>query len=446
MKSVKAMLAIAFMAMLVQSPAANAASPYDEVVNTIDMLRISDGNGGSADISRNWRLLLAECQPSASESLESVIENGGSWLVIQEDGDEGDAYIRWTSEESIYTSFFMNKSEYPSWGTSPGVFSVARINWYKSDGRISCEYYPTVENSKNNALISSPYSSQLALYFSNYSNSYPEGYEGITIPGQPPAAKYVAMGDSYSSGQGNPPFEVGTDTSEGYGENKCHRSLEAYPRLLDEDSELELGLMYFVACAGATTSSLSVVLENEPSQMSALSGETEVVTLTIGGNDIGFVPYVKSCVGVNVCGYGTTPYETIMGHISDPEFEENLIATYSKILEKAPSAQLYVADYPYLTAENAGMCGVFDFSGGRDVQVALNNVIAEAVESVYQENESIHLVDTNYEGSPFEGKYYCNGGESDFHGYDIEHQEYSFHPNVSGHEDYASVIADSLNP
>lgn len=337
MRLVKGILAIVFIAMLVQSPAANAASSYDGVVNTIDTLQISDVNGGSADISHNWRSVLADCKPSASSSLESVIENGGSWLVIQEDGDEGDSYIRWTSDESVYTSFFMNQSNYPSWGTSPGVFSVARINWYASNGNAGCEYYSAFEDNQNRALISSPYSSQLALYASTYPNSYPEEYEGATIPDQPPAAKYVAMGDSFSSGEGNPPFEVGSDVSEGSGKNQCHRSPEAYPRLLDEDSEL--GLMHFVACSGATTANAlhggsSNGSWTDPPQVDALSEDTEAVTITIGGNDVGFGEFAESCVLSN-CDTSSPIYEGVVENINVKL--ENLWETYYSIAVAAPT-------------------------------------------------------------------------------------------------------------
>ena len=78
--------------------------------------------------------------------------------------------------------------------------------------------------------------------------NYPTGYDGVTATTQSPPAKSVFMGDSFSSGEGVSPFEIGTDAG---GVNECHRSPLAYPRLLQGD--LDLGLTAFVACSGATT-------------------------------------------------------------------------------------------------------------------------------------------------------------------------------------------------
>ncbi len=280
-------------------------------------------------------------------------------------------------------------------------------------------------------------------FMKNFDLAYPSGYEGELIPSDPPPAQYVAMGDSFSSGEGNPQFEAGTDESD---VNECHRSPKAWPRLLQFD--LDLGSTAFVACSGATTTNVlnGGQLGDEPAQVDALSSDTNVATITIGGNDVGFREYIEGCVGVDVCGFGTTPYSTIMSTINSQGFHEDLVDTYEEILEEAPNAELYVLDYPYLTADNAGMCGIFDFSGGRDVQIALNSVIANAVADVYQEDENIHLVTTNYGGSPFEGMYFCNGGTSDFNGYDNTDNEYSFHPNNSGQTDYAEVISSFINP
>lgn len=70
-----------------------------------------------------------------------------------------------------------------------------------------------------------------------------------------PVVKYVAMGDSFSSGEGNPPFEAGTDEG---GVNECHRSDRAYPRLIAGSSNgiPSLSLTDFRACSGAVTSNI----------------------------------------------------------------------------------------------------------------------------------------------------------------------------------------------
>src|SRR5664280_2459876 len=118
--------------------------------------------------------------------------------------------------------------------------------------------------------------------------STPPVPQPVGTPTQPPLATgdYAALGDSYSSGEG---LDSYIDTS------KCDRSSLAYGPLL----KLDLGTG-FVACSGAVTADISNPNHdktiNEPAQIKALSASTNVVTLTIGGDDIGFVQVLKSCV------------------------------------------------------------------------------------------------------------------------------------------------------
>lgn len=278
---------------------------------------------------------------------------------------------------------------------------------------------------------------------------YPVGYEGAQIPQtwSSPEPRYVAMGDSFSSGEGNPPFEQGTDASS----NKCHRSGQAYPRLLANDSSLDFGSADFVACSGATTSSLryggtGVGAWSEPPQIAVLTPSTEVVTITIGGNDVGFGDYAYSCVKLG-CGAEDAAFDDMVDRILDPVFESNLKQAFNDILFMAPNADVYVLNYPYMTAEGEAWCNGFNVATARPVQELLNHVIWGAVRDVGLASSRIHLVDTNRSDSPFEGKYLCNGGEEYFHGIILNPSEqiHSLHPNTAGQQAYYQVIKAALS-
>jgi lysophospholipase L1-like esterase len=98
----------------------------------------------------------------------------------------------------------------------------------------------------------------------------------------PFAPEYVALGDSYASGAG----------AGSYVDGSCRRSSNAYPALRGK----EFPSFKFVACSGATTKSLR-------SQLRALTPATTLVTITIGGNDLGFVDVLTTCTlqGDNSC-------------------------------------------------------------------------------------------------------------------------------------------------
>jgi len=116
-------------------------------------------------------------------------------------------------------------------------------------------------------------------------------------------SRYVSLGDSYSSGEGVPEFEPGTasDVDE-YGGNTCHRSaMGSYGRLLLDDPSVTANLepATFAACSGAVTADVTSpnpVNAGEPDQRSHVDQFTDVITLTMGGNDIGFADLAVKCV------------------------------------------------------------------------------------------------------------------------------------------------------
>src|ERR1700754_1011327 len=89
---------------------------------------------------------------------------------------------------------------------------------------------------------------------------------------QAAAPAYVALGDSYSSGNG-----AGNYISSS---GDCHRSNSAYPALWA--SANSPSSFTFAACSGAVTTDVI------NSQLGSLNASTGLVTLTIGGNDAGF--------------------------------------------------------------------------------------------------------------------------------------------------------------
>ena len=147
------------------------------------------------------------------------------------------------------------------------------------------------------------------------------------------APNYVALGDSYSSGVG----AGGYDPASG----NCKRSSHAYPVLWS--AEHRASSFSFVACSGAKTSD---VLSN---QLSSLSANTNLVTITIGGNDAGFASVMESCVigsigGSTACKNAT---DNAIRYVQDT-LPRQLDAVYSAIRTKAPNAELVVMSYPRL--------------------------------------------------------------------------------------------------
>ncbi len=144
------------------------------------------------------------------------------------------------------------------------------------------------------------------------------------------AVHYVALGDSYSSGVG-----AGSYTSSS---GSCDRSTNAYPQLWAKSTAA--ASFAFVACSGATTSSVI------SSQLSALSATTTLVSITVGGNDVGFSSVMETCVlsSTSTCVSAIDTAESQM----TTQLPGDLNALLADMKADAPNARVVLLGYPEL--------------------------------------------------------------------------------------------------
>ncbi|MDQ0776347.1 hypothetical protein QF026_004813 [Streptomyces aurantiacus] len=298
---------------------------------------------------------------------------------------------------------------------------------------------------------------------------YPRGEVlNANTSAQPAPKKMAVLGDSYTSGEGIVPFKSGTDTST----NKCHRSELAYASVINRNPNAApyfAAETDFAACSGAETKHIKTDSFNgEPAQYTRLNASTEIVALTIGGNDIGFSDFGKACVLTYTnCRNGSSAYNTALGNINNV-LPNNLATTYQKILDNAPNAQVYVLGYPqvapaksdtdpedlrctYLYNSGYDSTGTIpqtwaDAQAAREIVTLLNNTIEDRVDA--KNSSRLHYVDVNEAGSPFEGHTVCaNPGDSYFNNLDqwIGHEAYALHPNEKGAKAYEDILAAAVN-
>ena len=171
-----------------------------------------------------------------------------------------------------------------------------------------------------------------------------------------PAAplQYVAMGDSYSSGEGLAPFLPDTDTPT----DTCHRSDQAYSQYVTPKPDV------FVACSGQTTAAITnpVMSGQEPAQDKLLGPNTGLVTFTFGGNDTDWDSAITACIKVQTEVLHNTLHgnsalcnqqlSELPGRIA--RMERNLISAYTTVLGLAQNAQVRVLNYPPLFPDRGG--------------------------------------------------------------------------------------------
>lgn len=274
-------------------------------------------------------------------------------------------------------------------------------------------------------------------------------YPRARILGQTPtdqaALEYVALGDSFSAGEGVEPFSPPTGT------NGCHRSELAYARLLDANPWLNLRLQSFRACSGASTADVIHGRNGEPSQLEALGENTDIATITIGGNDIGFAEFAAACVDpLSDCEAGSASYNESMSRIQN-ELPAALHRLFTEIQGRIGSqTRVLVVGYPHLVLPGSSAFGTCAYLSAEEkatisaVTTMLNNTIQVVVGRAGPQFEFVNAAETldGIPVSPFAGHELCRE-DSYFNGAMLP-IEYSFHPNRKGQAAYEALVRGYL--
>ncbi len=316
-----------------------------------------------------------------------------------------------------------------------------------------------------------------ALAFPELGSAYPSPLSSPVTPSAPEtptdpnpsatSAYYVALGDSFSAGEGAPDWEdgkyaAGTDTAT----NRCHRSRAAYPAQL-QVMRYSNESFVFRACSGAVIRDFFASSQaghgDEPGQLQWLGEQTEVVTLTIGGNDVSFGDVMDYCA--KRFGFEPTCREVWDGPVSRAitalgyglpggQGKDNLPDLYQAIRRAAPNAEVLVLGYPrFFPKSPPRSCwtGVptptavqphftrQDMLWMNEKVLQLNKVIQRSAEV-----SGVTYVESTYQA--FNGRELCNRGRQPewmhrvrlplFTGGTVE----SFHPNDMGHSALASHV------
>jgi lysophospholipase L1-like esterase len=289
---------------------------------------------------------------------------------------------------------------------------------------------------------------------------YGEKVLEVTEPGN-----YVALGDSFSSGEGVAPFDSDTDITD---IDECHRSDNAYAHYLADYTllGLDLGSSGFGACSGATTNEITSPNYGnaEPAQIDRITTNTELITMTIGGNDMGFPSYARACVDPTVnplfadCS-GDLHDDMIANIVNDviPNTQSMLEAVDARLTELGiPDARVLVIGYPQIVAHDLGgfsgncawLNGQTEADDIRDVVTHLNTAVKNEVDAMDDNFQFISLTGANDTFDELCNDYQdLDNDPADFI-YPIlspeEEQRYSFHPQVTAHVKIGEIIEDYL--
>ncbi len=215
--------------------------------------------------------------------------------------------------------------------------------------------------------------------------------------GAPGPHTYVALGDSYSAGPAIP-TQLGPGTTPS-APAACRRSSADYPALVAHALDLTLR---DVSCAGATTADLTGSQgPGIPDQFSALSPSTSIVSVGIGGNDLGFTKIAAECAsltpwGVTLVGWTCQSHFTAGGTdqlaATADQVGTKVAAVLADIRTLAPHARVFVVGYPDIAPPTGTGCwpllpfSMSDLGYLRGVEADLNAILskeAAAAHDVY---------------------------------------------------------------
>ncbi|MER8056321.1 MULTISPECIES: SGNH/GDSL hydrolase family protein [unclassified Streptomyces] len=184
---------------------------------------------------------------------------------------------------------------------------------------------------------------------------------------------YVALGDSYTSGPGIP-----TQVDAG-----CARSDRNYPSLVAR--RVRPTTLTDVSCSGATTVQMWQAQGTNRPQLDAVSRHTDLVSLQIGGNDVGFGTIIATCARLGVQDPAGSPCERFYEASGQDALALAVRQTAPKITEilravhaRAPHARVVVVGYPDLLPDDGVGCfpqvpfAQGDFAYLRDTEKRLN--------------------------------------------------------------------------
>lgn len=238
---------------------------------------------------------------------------------------------------------------------------------------------------------------------------------------------YSALGDSYASGVGSGTYDPSNP--------ECEKSNNAYSQVFNKEHKKSIEHFNFLACSGAKTEDV------KDKQLNTLDKRTDLITLTIGGNDVGFSNIIKSCAFGSDENCNKVTQNAI--NVVNTQLVTNYINLIDTIKQKAPNARIVLLGYPKLFDISNNNCN--DLLFGKDINkriyinngsVALNKV---AYRIAKKENISYRNM-TRY----FTGHEVCSTNREWINNSRVSEISAFYHPNQIGQLTYEKALEDTL--
>lgn len=251
-----------------------------------------------------------------------------------------------------------------------------------------------------------------------------------------PSGDYVAMGSSFAAGPGLPPYVEGAAA-------RCARSTRNYAHLLAARRGLSLR---DVSCSAATTAALLQPWQELPAQIEALGPETKLVSITIGGNDLGYVGSLLWASCQQLAAEGRVPAARCRPTTAGADaaslaaLQAALRAVVAAVRSRSPRATLVLVDYLQLLPEQGG-CALTPLSAAQADEARRSaQALAALTQALAQESGVLLL-----RASALSASHHVCADQPWVWGYPATDGGAPYHPNAQGMQAVAEAL-DQLLP
>lgn len=242
---------------------------------------------------------------------------------------------------------------------------------------------------------------------------------------------YVAMGSSFAAGPSIPPVQSSS------GAAACSRSAGNYASIVARDTGANLT---DVTCSGATTANILTTDQgSQPPQINAVTSGTDLVTITIGGNDVNYlgsmVTYSCQNSGGTNCGtVSQAAINTALGTVG-----QKIESVVNAVKARAPQARILLVSYSTLLPDTGGCTGVPLTADQRTFERTVATRLAQAyIDTANRTGATLVRLASASHGhdacaaDPWVEKYKPASGRT------------SYHPNEAGMKAAASLVESAL--
>jgi lysophospholipase L1-like esterase len=192
--------------------------------------------------------------------------------------------------------------------------------------------------------------------------------------------RYVALGDSYSAASGVLPPDLTAPP-------ECARSTSNYPHVIAGGTGAQLS---DVTCGVAETGDyFTSQYGGVAPQLDAVQPDTDLITMTIGGNDNGvFIGTLQACgqAGLSTAGQGSPCKDRYGDSFADTIRTKTypaLVQALQAVRAKAPAARVAILGYPWIMPSSGGCFDRMPVAEGdvpyvRGIQATLNDAVRRA--------------------------------------------------------------------